>query len=66
VYELALPHAFDVGVVRVRVVGWAEVVRAMPTFPRRCIVVVDQATRMHAELEGVWPTLRDLVVACEG
>jgi hypothetical protein len=67
VYDLTIPaHAFDVGVVRVRVLSLSEAARAMPLLPRRSVVVVDQATRMHADLEGLWPALNELVMACRG
>jgi uncharacterized protein with ACT and thioredoxin-like domain len=67
VYELATPlHAFDVAHVRVRVLSLAEAVRAIPRLPRHSVVVVDAGARIHADLEGVWPTLQEMVVACQG
>jgi hypothetical protein len=67
VYDLTTPiHAFDVGAVRVRVLSLAEAARVMPQLPRRSLVVVDQATRMHADLEGLWPALNEMVMACRG
>jgi hypothetical protein len=67
VYDLTVPaHAFDVGVVRVRVLSLAEAARAMPQLPRRSVVVVDHATRMHAELAGTLSVLNELVAACRG
>jgi hypothetical protein len=67
VYELMSPiHAFDVGVVRVRVLSLAEAARVMPRLPRRSLVVVDAGAWMHAEIEGMTSTLNNLVAACRG
>jgi hypothetical protein len=67
VYDVMTPiHAFDVGVVRVRVLSFSEVARVTKKLPRRCLVVVDAGARMHAEIVGMTSALGDLVAACRG